>query len=216
MFRPFLNALLILPLFAATGMAAPNIIFILTDDLGYGDLGIFHQNSRDNGAGGGVAGDGLINGSESPHIHTPQLDTMAREGAMLTRHYCAAPVCAPARGSLLQGRDQGHANVRNNSFDKALADNHTLGTLLRQSGYATACIGKWGLQGLPQYTSAAEAFPTKRGFDFFFGYIDHGAGHRHYPKEDISSVPLIVWENSTDVTAGLDKCYSTQRCDHGN
>lgn len=199
-------ALLSLPLLAAK----PNIIFVLTDDLGYGDLGVFHQNSRDNGAGGGIAGDGLINGTEAPHIHTPHLDTLAREGAMMTRHYSSAPVCAPARGSLLLGRDQGHANVRDNSFDKALANNHTLGTVLKSAGYSTAVIGKWGVQGSPQYTAAAEAFPTKRGFDFFFGYLDHGAGHRHYPKEDNSGGnPLVIWENNANVTNNLDKCYST-------
>lgn len=195
---------------SSLAMAAPNIIFVLTDDLGYGDLGIFHQNSRDNGAGGGTAGDGLINGTEAPHIHTPHLDTLAREGAMMTRHYSSAPVCAPARGSLLLGRDQGHANVRDNSFDKALDDNHTLGTVMQSAGYSTAIIGKWGVQGSPNFSSAAEAFPTKRGFDFFFGYLDHGAGHRHYPKEDGAlGSTLVLWENSTDITANADKCYST-------
>ncbi|MCP5535749.1 MAG: sulfatase-like hydrolase/transferase [Akkermansiaceae bacterium] len=208
--RTFFSSLATIFAFASLAGAAPNIIFVLTDDLGYGDLGIFHQNTRDNGAGGGIAGDGLINGAEEAHIHTPNLDTLAREGAMMTRHYTSAPVCAPARGSLLLGRDQGHANVRDNSFDKALEDNHTLGTVLKSAGYTTACIGKWGLQGSPQYTAAADAFPTKRGFDFFFGYLDHGAGHRHYPKEDNNGGnPLIIWENSTNVTSGLDKCYST-------
>lgn len=196
--------------FASFAGAAPNIIFVLTDDLGYGDLGIFHQNARDNGAGGGTAGDGLINGTEAAHIHTPHLDTLAREGAMMTRHYSSAPVCAPARGSLLLGRDQGHANVRDNSFDKALDDNHTLGRVMQSAGYSTAIIGKWGVQGSPEFSSAAEAFPTKRGFDFFFGYLDHGAGHRHYPKEDGAlGTTLVLWENSTNITANADKCYST-------
>ena len=198
--------------------AAPNVIFVMTDDLGFGDLYSFHQHTRDNGAGtGGIAGDGIRNGTEEAFIYTPNLDTMAAEGAMMTRHYTSAPVCAPARASFLQGRDQGHANVRNNDFDDALEDNHTVGTVMQQAGYATACIGKWGLQGGQEKGGSptiSPAFPTKRGFDFFFGYLDHSAGHRHYPKEN----PVdgndpdgqnTIWENNTDITQNCDKSYST-------
>jgi arylsulfatase A-like enzyme len=194
---------------AAETAAKPNIVFILCDDLGFGDTGPTFQNAR-----------AAKNDRAVPAFATPQLDRLAREGVELRNHYCAAPVCAPSRASLLRGVHQGHANVRDNQFDKALANNHTLATVLHQAGYATAAIGKWGLQG-----RAAEggqegeedksgkrgnpatwpAYPTKRGFDFYFGYVRHGDGHWHYPKEDHRQ----VWENNREVSADLDLCYTT-------
>ena len=182
----------------------PNIIFILCDDLGYGDIGAFYQNERAAQHNPGV-----------PFFVTPHIDTLARDGVKLQQHYCAAPVCAPSRASLLTGLTQGHANVRDNQFDKALADTHTIGTVLRQAGYATAAVGKWGLQGsakaggteADEEGSAARwpAYPTKRGFDFYFGYVRHKDGHFHYPKEDKRE----VWEGNREVSAGLDLCYTT-------
>lgn len=182
----------------------PNIIFILCDDLGYGDIGVFYQNGRAAKHDPGI-----------PFFGTPHIDTLARDGVMLKQHYCAAPVCAPSRASLLTGLTQGHANVRDNQFDKALADTHTLGTVLRQAGYATAAVGKLGLQGSakPGGTEADEegsaaqwpAYPTKRGFDFYFGYVRHKDGHFHYPKEDKRE----VWEDNREISAGLDLCYTT-------
>ncbi len=181
----------------------PNVLFILADDLGYGDLGVLNQNAR---RAAGV-----------PGFHTPHIDTMAAQGALLSRHYCPAPVCAPSRASLLLGVHQGHANVRDNQFDKALEHNHTLGSVMRGAGYATAAIGKWGLAGGPESggsPATSPAFPTRRGFDFFFGYLDHSAGHRHYPKEDPVNAKdpdgrSAVWEMNSDLTQQLDKCYST-------
>ncbi len=199
----------------------PNIIFILTDDLGYGDVGAFFPNGkRLSGPAGGAM--------------TPQLDRLAAAGARLTHHYCAAPVCAPSRASLLAGRHQGHANIRNNQFDKALADNHTLATVLKQAGYATAAIGKWGLPGFVNgQTPNWPAHPLNRGFDFYFGYIRHVDGHEHYPKEapyrnrdntpkkvrsttneeaDDANPALFgkeVWENRSEISTTLDKCYTT-------
>ncbi len=108
---------------AAPPSSRPNIIFILTDDLGWGELGVYYQNARR------AAGE--------PALVTPHLDTLAAEAVRLTNHYCAAPVCAPSRASLLLGVSQGHANVRDNQFDKALEDNHTLATVLRRAGYAS-------------------------------------------------------------------------------
>ena len=178
--------------------AAPNVIVIMTDDLGFGDIYNLHQYKRDNGAGGGIAGDGIINGSEEAFIYTPNIDRMAAEGAKLTRHYTSAPVCAPARGSLLQGRDQGHANVRNNSFDKVISDNHTLGTVMKEAGYYTACIGKWGVGG------GGAGRPNVRGFDYFYGYLKHGDGHQHYPGNGGT-----VLEQASSVTTGLDHAYTT-------
>ncbi|MBI1344272.1 MAG: sulfatase-like hydrolase/transferase [Terrimonas sp.] len=178
------------------GKQQPNIIFILTDDLGYGDIGVFFQNARKRN-----------NDRSEPWFPTPHLDTLAARGAMLTSHYCAAPVCAPSRASLLSGLSQGQANVRDNQFDKALADQYTLGSLLQRAGYQTAAIGKWGLQGEGKGPDWP-AHPLKRGFDYFFGYIRHRDGHEHYPKEGVYRDKTEVWENGKNIAAGLDKCYT--------
>ncbi|GAA3580491.1 sulfatase-like hydrolase/transferase [Snuella lapsa] len=178
----------------------PNIIFILTDDLGYGDLGVLYQNERKKN-----------NDRSKPWAFTPHLDTMANEGAVMLQHYSAAPVCAPSRASLLSGLSQGHANVRNNQFDKALADNHTLANTLQKAGYTTAAIGKWGLQGDKRWSENGASWParpTNRGFDYFYGYMTHVDGHEHYPKERLYRNHGQVWENDTDVTEALDKCFT--------
>jgi arylsulfatase A-like enzyme len=187
----------------------PNIIFILCDDLGFGDTGPSFQNDR-----------AARNDRSIPAFATPQLDRFAAEGVQLRNHYCGAPVCAPSRASILLGRTQGHANVRDNQFDKALENNHTMATVLKQAGYATAAIGKWGLQGpgdRPRTPGPTEkkvgggspatwpAYPTKRGFDFYFGYVRHVDGHFHYPKEDERE----VWDNDRNISASLDLCYTT-------
>ena len=181
-----------LPAVQAQSNRPPNIIFILVDDMGWGDLGVFFQNGRNF----------AVNRSQ-PAFATPHLDTMATEGLQLRRHYCPAPVCAPSRASLLLGVHQGHANVRDNQFDKALENNHTLASILKQAGYATAAFGKWGLQG---DGAIPEAHPQRRGFDYFFGYMTHMNGHFHYPKEDGQP----VWDGfATNLNSGLDKCYTT-------
>ena len=175
----------------------PNIIFILTDDLGYGDLGVFFQKqlAKDNGSG-------------IPQEFTPNLNQMAAEGALLPQHYAAAPVCAPSRASLLLGRSQGHTNVRDNQFDKALENNLTMASILRQAGYATAAIGKWGLQGRYDKAPNWTAHPLNRGFDYFLGYMRHRDGHEHYPKEGLYRGSKEVYENRTNITPDLDKSYT--------
>lgn len=187
-------------LFAATDpvvpkRAKPNIIFILADDLGYGDVGLFFQNKRRE------AGKGT-----EPWLSTPRLDELASAGAMLTQHYAPAPVCAPSRASLMLGVSQGHSNIRDNQFDKALADNYTLANVAKKSGYATAAIGKWGMQGKD---AAWPAQPLNRGFDYFFGYMRHVDGHEHYPKEGVYRGAKEVWQNRTELSKDLDKCYTT-------
>ena len=174
----------------------PNIIFILTDDLGLGDVGVFFQNARR-----------AANQRAEPWHLTPQLDKMAAEGVQLRQHYCPAPVCAPSRASLLLGVHQGHANVRDNQFDKALENNHTLASVLKGAGYATACIGKWGVQGSNNAASPNRwpAHPLRRGFDSYFGYLSHKAGHWHYPKED----GQLLLDGETDVATDFDRCYTT-------
>jgi arylsulfatase A-like enzyme len=199
-----------LTIFYATSVAAqnnraeqkpkkPNIIFILTDDLGYGDVGIFFQNERKR-----------RNDRSEPWMFTPNLDRLAQQGARLTQHYCGAPVCAPARSSLLSGKSQGHANVRDNQFDKALEDNYTMASTLQKAGYTTAAFGKWGLQGDKRWDKTDEwtAHPLNRGFNYYFGSIRHADGHEHYPKEGVVRGKKQVWDNRTDITDQLDKCYT--------
>lgn len=182
----------LLALLPAAAAPRPNILFILTDDLGYGDVGVLYQNSR------AAAGN-----RNQPWFATPNLDTLAKEGLQMRRHYCPAPVCAPSRSSLLCGVHQGHSGVRDNQFDYPLEDNHTLATVLHEAGYATAAIGKYGLDGIA--TGARVAGPLARGFDFFFGYLDHLDGHYHYPKEN--GRPL--YDGTNEVSGQLDKCYTT-------
>jgi len=175
----------------------PNIIFILTDDLGYGDLGVLYQNKR---AAGG-----------KPAHKTPNLDELANEGMLLTRHYVPAPVCAPSRATLMTGMHQGHANIRDNQFDKALEDNYTIASVLKEAGYKTAIVGKYGLQGKEGDSPQTwDAFPTKRGFDFFFGYVRHRDGHNHYPAHKVRERPAVeLYYGNDEISSQLKGCYTT-------
>jgi arylsulfatase A-like enzyme len=176
----------------------PNIIFILTDDQGYGDIGVFFQQQRQR------SGDRSL-----PYELTPNLDKLAGKGARFTQQYCNAPVCAPSRASLLTGVNQGNASVRDNQFDKEIENNHTIATMLKTAGYTTAAIGKWGLQGVKEEGPDWPAHPLKRGFDNFFGYMRHADGHEHYPAEGLYRGKKQVWDNYKNVAADLNKCYTT-------
>lgn len=136
----------------------PNVVLILADDLGWGELGCYGQTK----------------------IATPNLDRLAREGVRFTSYYAGAPVCAPSRCTLLTGKHTGHAAIRDNfevepEGQMALpAGEVTLAELLKQRGYTTACIGKWGL-GAPD----TEGEPLSQGFDHFFGYLCQRHAHKH-------------------------------------
>ncbi len=136
----------------------PNIIFILADDLGYGDLGCFGQKN----------------------FKTPSLDRMAAEGMTFTDHYSGSTVCAPSRACLLTGKHTGHVFQRFNGDVQFPEDPHdiTIARRLGDAGYHTAMIGKSGLACL----SDDGALANRKGFDEFFGYTSHGAAHRYYPK----------------------------------
>ena len=194
---------------AESNQPAPNIVFVFADDLGWGDLGVFYQNH-----------------SKHSQVHkTPHLDKMALNGLQMRAHYCPAPVCAPSRSSLLTGVHQGNAVVRDNQFDKALEDNHTLGTVLQSAGYRTCMIGKYGLQGKRKDKRRAAtpaqwpSYPTRRGFDEFFGYVSHAAGHHHYPVDpwklgnEGQSKNVKLWQSDEkgdhEISASLSKCYTT-------
>jgi len=132
----------------------PNIIFILADDLGYGNLGCYGQEL----------------------IKTPSLDRMAAEGVRFTDHYAGSTVCAPARCALMTGLHTGHALVRGNARIPLRPEDVTVAEVLKHAGYATAIFGKWGL-GEPDTTG----IPNKHGFDEWFGYLNQGHAHNYYP-----------------------------------
>ena len=183
---------------------SPNIIFILADDLGYGDLGCFGQKK----------------------IETPNIDSLCREGMRFTSHYSGAAVCAPSRCALLTGKHSGHSFIRGNDewcergavfdYEAVYADpalegqrplpinTVTMSALLRSIGYRTACVGKWGL-GAP----GTEGEPNRQGFDFFFGYNCQRQAHTYYPRHLYRNRERVLLRNpsvapSTRLEPGAD------------
>ena len=156
----------------AAAQDKPNLIWIMADDLGYGDLGCYGQKV----------------------ITTPSLDRMAREGVRFTQFYAGATVCAPSRSVLMTGQNHGHTRVRGNAGAKnpqaqALRDSDvTVAKVLQQSGYRTALVGKWGLGDVGQ---AESGLPRKQGFDEFFGFLNQSHAHNHYPD--------FLWRNEQKV-----------------
>lgn len=148
----------------------PNIIYILADDLGYGDLGCYGQEK----------------------FSTPNLDQLAEDGIRFTRHYSGCTVCAPSRSVLMTGLHSGHTPIRGNmevqpEGQAALpASALTIAEMLKSAGYVTGAFGKWGL-GFP----GSEGDPVNQGFDTFFGYNCQRYAHRYYPE--------YLWENKEKV-----------------
>ncbi len=160
---------LLLPVGAASA-AQPNLIWIMADDLGWGDLGCYGQKVT----------------------QTPNLDRMAAEGLRFIHFYAGATVCAPSRSVLMTGQHHGHTRVRGNSGKtnpaaQALkAGDITVPALLHSVGYHTALIGKWGLGDIGE---ADTGLPRKHGFDEFYGYLNQGHAHNHFPD--------FLWRNET-------------------
>lgn len=148
----------------------PNVILILADDLGIGDLGSYGQK----------------------FIKTPNLDQMAKRGIRFTNFYSSSPVCAPSRASLMTGLHQGHARIRGNENLKGervplRPEDTTVAEIFKSQNYCTALIGKWGL-GEENTTG----IPNKKGFDYFFGYLNQTLAHNYYPDR--------LWRNQEIVT----------------
>lgn len=176
------TALLTLAGCSTTSQAPPNIIYILADDLGYAELGCYGQEK----------------------IQTPHIDQLAAEGMRFTQHYCGNAVCAPSRAVLMTGKHPGHAHIRSNrraELPAAVVEQYgmefmgqepipdrevTIGEMLKQKGYATAAIGKWGLGHFG--TTGA---PDRQGFDLFFGYNCQAHAHSYYPA--------YLWRNDQKV-----------------
>lgn len=172
----------------------PNIIFILLDDLGYGDLGVLWQNQR---------ADGL------KRMTTPHIDQMAAEGCIMTNHYAPAPVCAPSRASLLEGLHQGHASIRNNQFDAAMADELTMASVLQNAGYRTMHVGKYGVGGGLGQVDSLPAHPLRRGFDQYYGYLFHAQGHIHYPLNGTTAKNAFFSDGYRPIKVGTELTYTT-------
>lgn len=132
----------------------PNIILIVADDLGYGDLGCYGQS----------------------RIETPNIDRLASEGLRFTDYYAGSCVCAPSRCVLMTGRHTGHAYIRGNSKMSLRVGDATIAEVLKLAGYRTAAFGKWGL-GQEQ----TGGLPTVQGFDEFYGFLDQHHAHNYFP-----------------------------------
>jgi arylsulfatase A-like enzyme len=150
----------------------PNIIYILADDLGYGDVSCYGQEK----------------------IETPNIDKLAAQGMQFMQHYAGAPVCAPSRSSLMSGQHTGHTSIRGNAIEKGMDEGQvpmegstiTLAELLKQAGYKTGAFGKWGLGYI-----GSEGDANSQGFDEFFGYNCQAVAHRYYPDH--------LWHNRDKV-----------------
>ncbi|KAA5823674.1 arylsulfatase [Algibacter amylolyticus] len=149
----------------------PNIIYILADDLGYGDLSCYGQEK----------------------FNTPNIDKLASKGLLFTQHYAGSTVCAPSRSALLTGLHTGHTPIRGNKEVKPEGqhpipdDTFTLAEALKKGGYVTGAFGKWGL-GYP----GSEGDPLNQGFDVFFGFNCQRLGHHYYPYHLWSNKDSIV------------------------
>jgi len=164
-----LSGLFISLLFTGIGMAdegiryeRPNIIFIMADDLGYGDLGCYGQKK----------------------ILTPNIDKLAFEGMLFTQAYAGSTVCAPSRSSLMTGFHNGHNRIRDNLPHGVFLrpDDFTVAELLKQAGYQTGGVGKWGI-GIP----GSWGLPNQQGFDYWYGHYNQDQAHFYYPD--------FLWEN---------------------
>lgn len=153
---------------AAARQRLPNIIFIIADDLGYGDLGCYGQRQ----------------------IQTPHLDRLAAEGVRFTQFYAGSTVCAPSRAVLMTGQHLGHTYIRGNGKFNLRPEDVTVAEVLEKAGYVTAHIGKWGLGH-----EGSSGLPTRQGFDYFFGYLDQHHAHNYYPSFLVRNEERVPLQN---------------------
>lgn len=132
----------------------PNIIFIMADDLGYADLGCYGQKV----------------------IRTPNIDRLAEEGVRFTDCYAGSTVCAPTRCCLMTGKHTGHCRIRGNKRHPLLPEDITVAEVLKDAGYTTGIVGKWGLGN-----EGTTGVPNRQGFDYWYGYLDQARAHNYYP-----------------------------------
>ena len=167
----------------------PNLIFILADDLGYGDLGCFGQKK----------------------IQTPNLDGMAKKGMKLTQFYAGSTVCAPSRCVLMTGLHTGHAYIRGNGRHNLRPSDFTVAELFKKAGYKTGCFGKWGLGN-----EGTDGIPTKQGFDSFYGYLHQGHAHNYYPTFLIKNESRIKLRNIPEQESKTGAGWASVRRDYSH
>jgi arylsulfatase A len=170
-----------------TAPTKPNVIFILTDDLGYGDLGCFGQKI----------------------IATPHIDQLATEGVRMTQHYAGSTVCAPSRCALMTGKHVGHGSIRGNQPVGQLLkpEETTLAEVFKKAGYTTGLIGKWGMGNKP-----ANDDPLKNGFDYHFGFVDMWHAHTFFPEFLYKNGEKYRLEgNKSEMTPEAQKIFGENR-----
>lgn len=184
----------------STSVQKSNIIYIMADDLGFGDIEPYGQEM----------------------IKTPQLSKMAAEGIKFTQHYAGNTVCAPSRCALMTGLHMGHAEVRGNmqaepSGQLPLSDEAlTVAELLKNAGYKTGMIGKWGLG-----VEGTSGEPTNQGFDYYYGYLDQVLAHNYFPEYLLRNGEKVMLDNEVHYlpeshwTKGLGS-YATKKVDYSH
>ncbi|MBI2480028.1 MAG: arylsulfatase [Planctomycetia bacterium] len=174
---------------AAEPTPRPNFIYILADDLGYGDLGCYGQQT----------------------LTTPNLDRMAAEGMRFTQHYAGSTVCAPSRCVLLTGLHTGHCRIRGNGPGQLREEDVTIAEVLRQAGYRTGCVGKWGVGNPPPLDD-----PQRQGFDYFYGYVNMFHAHNFYPEFIIRNGERVLLRNEVEPQwkDGDGRGIATKRVDY--
>ena len=195
-----LAAVLLIALIAVGDVTAaerpPNVVLILADDLGYGDLGCYGQTI----------------------IKTPNLDRMASGGIRFSQFYAGSTVCAPSRCVLMTGLHTGHCRIRGNGGPPGVGtlrhEDVTLAELMREAGYATACCGKWGL-GEANPALAREGLPNDQGFDYFYGYLNHTHAHNYYPEFLWRNMERVPLQNIVEkLNPGSPGGYATKKVEY--
>lgn len=165
----------------------PNIIYIMVDDLGYGDLGCYGQKV----------------------IQTPHIDKMAAEGMKFLQCYAGSTVCAPSRSVLMTGQHTGHTFIRGNAKVNLRAEDVTVAEVLKKAGYNTALIGKWGIGH-----EGSNGMPTRQGFDYFFGYLDQHHAHNFYPTFLIKNESRFPLRNVVPNEGQYGQGVATKKVDY--
>lgn len=167
----------------------PNIVFLLADDLGYGDLGCYGQQQ----------------------IQTPNLDKLAEQGRRYTQFYAGSTVCAPSRCVLMTGLHTGHCFIRGNGKDNLRPSDVTLAEVLKAAGYTTALIGKWGLGH-----EGSTGVPIRQGFDYFFGYLDQHHAHNYYPSFLVRNEERVALRNVVPNEGDVGQGVATKKVDYSH